>query len=201
MNAPRPNLADFVCVGNFSGSHGVRGLVRVRSFTASPRDLTAYGPLTDENGKVWVLTLTGMAPKGAKADVLVAQAKGQGNAKGLANREDAQALNGLKLYVPREALPAPEDDDDFYQADLIGCTAFTAEGQEVGRVKAFHDFGAGDVLEIGRVLGGTLLLPFTRACVPAVDIAAKRLTIQEPIEIDGEDRGQGDADEAAEGAV
>lgn len=195
MSATRPNLADFVCVGNFSGAHGVRGLVRVRSFTADPRDLTAYGPLTDENGKVWTLTLTGMAPKGAKADVLV------GQAKGLSNREDAQALNGLKLYVPRSAFPDTDDEDDFYQSDLIGCTAFTADGLEVGRVKSFHDFGAGDVLEIGRAQGGTLLLPFTKACVPSVDIAAKRIIIAEPIEIDGEDRGQGDSDAGEEGAA
>lgn len=188
----RPDFSQHVCVGNFSGAHGVSGLVRVRSFTADPRSIADYGPVTDETGRQWRLTLTGMAPKGAKADVLVAKIAG------VADRDQAQALNGLKLYVLRSALPPADDEDDFYQADLIGCLAVLAEGgDELGRVKAVHDFGAGDMLEINRRSGGTMLLPFTRACVPVVEIAARRLLVSLPIEVEA----RPDEDDADVGPV
>ena len=166
-----------VCLGQISGAHGVRGLVKVRSFTEAPDGVAAYGPLTDQAGQR-TFTLT-----------LLSRHKGQwlAHIDGVADRDAAASLAGTRLYVARNQLPPP-DVDEFYQADLIGMRAEGLEGAVIGRVTAIHDFGAGDVLELARADAGTgmvtetMLLPFTRSVVPVIDLAAGRLVVVLPIE-------------------
>ena len=158
-----------VCVGVVAGAHGVRGAVRVKSFTAEPKDIARYGPLEDEGGKQrFTLRLAGTA-KG----VLI------GWLSGVADRDRAEALRGLRLYLPRAALP-PTAEEEFYHADLIGLDAVLTDGTPLGRVKAVHDFGAGDTLEIERSEGPPAMVPFTRAVVPVVDLDAGRLVVDPP---------------------
>ena len=106
--------------------------------------------------------------------------------KGIATRNDAEKLNGIELYVPRERLPAT-DDDEYYHADLIGLAAVNAANEPLGRVVGIHNFGAGDIIEIAPPKGATMLLPFTNAVVPTVDIAGGRVVIELPQEIEGDD--------------
>lgn len=158
-----------VCVGVVAGPHGVRGAVRIKSFTARPEDVAAYGPLGDESGT-------------QHFDVqLIGAAKGVviGRFSGVDDRNQAEALRGLHLYLPRAALPPPED-EEYYHVDLIGLAAMLADGTELGRVHAIHDFGAGDSLEIERNGAAPLVVPFTRAVVPVVEIGAGRLVIDLP---------------------
>jgi 16S rRNA processing protein RimM len=158
-----------ICVGIISGAHGVRGAVRVKSFTADPKAVARYGPLEDEGGeRRFSLRLAGSA----KGVVIVHLA-------GISDRDHAEALRGLRLYLPRAALPPP-DEEEYYHADLIGLAATLANGTQLGEVCAVHDFGAGDTLEIVRSAGPPLMVPFTRAVVPTVDIAAGRLVIDPP---------------------
>ena len=161
-----------ICLGVVAGAHGVRGLVRIKSFTALPEDLTAYGPLTDESGaRRFEVTLKGQV-KGA---LLAAIA-------GLGDRDAAEALKGTRLYVERAALPAPADAEEFYHADLIGLVAEDRAGRTLGRVVAVHNFGAGDLLQIEDPAGAERLLPFTKAVVPEVDLAGGRLVVEPPEE-------------------
>ncbi len=128
-----------ICVGVVTGPHGVGGALRIKSFTARPEDIAAYGPLADETGRRHLeLRLLGTA-KG----VLIARLPG------VEDRDRAAALRGLHLYLPRSALPPPEL-EEYYHADLIGLEAVLADGSPLGRVRAVHDFGAGDTLEIER---------------------------------------------------
>ncbi len=162
-----------VCVGQIGTAHGVRGLVRLRSFTADPAAITGYGPLTDATGKrTFAISLVGEA-----RDQFVAAIDG------VEDRDAALALRGQRLYVPRDRLPPP-DDDEFYHVDLIGLAVVTAEGKRFGTVLGVDDHGAGDVVEIAREDTGspakTVAVPFTRACFPAVEIAAGRLVIDPP---------------------
>lgn len=155
-----------ILLGEIGRPHGVRGLVRVRSFTAEPMDLAAYGPLFSEDGtRRFALTL--LAEDLAKLE-------------GVTDRDAAAKLTGTKLYVPREALPDPDEEDEFYLADLEGLEALAADGTALGRVRAVEDHGAGAflVLEDGR------LIPFTKAAVPVVDVANGRLTVVPPAEVE-----------------
>ncbi|GAB5389712.1 MAG: ribosome maturation factor RimM [Alphaproteobacteria bacterium] len=151
-----------VVVGIITGAHGVRGLVRVKSYTHDPADLTSYGPLTDKSGqRVFALTL-----KGPHKGQFLAELEGSNS------REDADALRGQKLHLDEALLPAPEDEDDFYIKDLIGLDLKSEDGKVIGRIKAMHDFGAGDVMEVSPATGGrTELWPFTLAIVPELHIA------------------------------
>lgn len=162
--AARPDRR--VQLGTIGPPHGVRGLVKVRSFTDDPTDIVSYGPLSDEQGREIALSLRGPIKGGLLAAVA-----------GVDDRNAAEALRGVKLYVPRDALPATEDEEEFYYADLIGLAVETADGARLGRVKAVHDFGAGDVLEIKLDEGGDEMLPFTRDMVPVVDVAGGRLVV------------------------
>lgn len=172
-----------VCVGQFAGAHGVRGMVKLRSFTAEPAAVASYGPLTDETGhRTFRVALAGSAK-----DLWLARVEG------VRSREEAQALAGVRLYIDRAALPAPADEDEFYHADLIGLPAERVDGGVYGRVKAIYDFGAGDVLEVLTEDGRLDLLPFTRACVPVVDVKGGRIVVDPPAVTearaeDGEDR-------------
>ena len=158
--------AAMILLGEIGRPHGVRGLVRVRSFTAEPEDLTAYGPLSDATGtQRFVLEM--LSPDLARIE-------------GVNDRDQAAKLTGTRLYVPRDALPPPEE-EEYYLSDLEGMAAVTAEGAALGRVRAVEDHGAGAFL----VLEGPpeRLVPFTRAAVPEVDLAARRVTIVLPAEI------------------
>ena len=158
-----------VCVGAVAGAHGVRGAVKIKSFTATPEDIARYGALEDESGeRQFTLRLTG-AGKG----VLI------GHLSGITDRNQAEAARGLRLYLQRAALP-PTEEDEYYHADLIGLEAVLTDGTTVGPVRAVHDFGAGDTLEIARHEAPPLMLPFTRAAVPTVDLTAGRLVIDPP---------------------
>jgi len=161
-----------ICVGVITGAHGVRGLVRIHSFTTDPDDVAAYGPVTDEaGGRRFEITPTG-------------HTRGQTVARieGIKDRDAAEALKGVRLYVPRSALPDTEDEEEYYHADLIGLMAFGADGKEIGRIQAVYDFGAGDLLEVGQPNGRAIIVPFTRAAVPEIDIANGRLVVIPPPE-------------------
>ena len=173
-------------MGVIGRPHGVRGLVHVHSHTADPADLPGYGPFRDDRGRSFSLE---WASEGvARVAELV-----DGRPVPLRDREAAQALVNTRLYVDRDRLPPPEDEDEFYLADLIGLQAVTPEGRDLGRIDTVHDYGAGASLEIGR-----LLVPFTRACVPVVDLAAGRVTVIPPAEINAPDPAGGTDAEAAE---
>jgi len=153
--------SDLIQVGRVAGAFGVRGEVRITSFTAEPLALVDYKTLVREDGSAG-LTLTSGRP--VKGGVIA-------RAKEVETREQAEALRGLKLYIPRDRLPAPEE-DEFYVTDLIGLAIETADGEPLGRVKSVQDFGAGDLLEVQPPEGGaTWYLPFTREAVPEVRIA------------------------------
>lgn len=176
------SATDRVCLGVMVGAHGVRGLVKIKAFTERPEDVAAYGPVSDRRGqRRWRLEVTGPAP--GKRDVVLAQVEG------VADRDAAQALHGTEIYVDRAALPALEEEETFYHADLIGLRVEDAAGRTLGRVKAVENYGAGDVLEVEGPDGQNLLLAFTRAVVPQVDIAGGRLVVAPPAEIEVPPRG------------
>jgi 16S rRNA processing protein RimM len=158
-----------VLLGIVTGAQGVRGAVRVKSFTADPADVGAYGPLSDERGA----RRFRLAVVGQSKGVVIARIDG------VEDRDAAEALRGVRLYVERAALPPP-DEEEYYHADLVGMAAVLADGSPFGRVVAVHDFGAGDSLEVERPEGGTILVPFSRAAVPVVDVEARRLVVEPP---------------------
>jgi 16S rRNA processing protein RimM len=163
-----------ICLGAIAGAHGVRGLVKIKSFTQDPANLTAYGALGDESGRRrFEIAVTGQA-KG----LLVARIAG------VEDRDAAQALRGVRLYVARAALPEPEDAEEFYQADLIGLAVEDPDGRPLGTIAAVENYGAGDFLEIARAEGAPLLVPFTRAVVPLIDLEGRRVVVAPPEEIE-----------------
>lgn len=173
-----------VCVGAIVGAHGVRGQVRIKSFTADPADIDAYGPVTSEDGtRRFKLKVTGEA-KG----LLIARLEG------VADRDAAEALRGTKLFVPRDRLPDPEEDEFFY-SDLVGLRAETEDGTVLGIVRGVADFGAGEVLDVG-----PFMVPFTKADVPVVDIAGGRVVVVPPVYAP-DDKDEAGASEARDWAV
>ena len=171
-NHPSPSR---IQVGVFGRPHGVRGLVKVTSHTANPADLTAYGPLFDAEGHVYALRWK--AEGIAEVSRMI-----EGVAVKVADRNTAETLTNTRLFVDRSALP-PAEGNEFYLADLIGLLAVVPSGQELGSVGVVHDYGAGASLEIVRQEGGLLLVPFTIACVPTVDVASGRLVVVPPDEV------------------
>ena len=163
-----------ILVGRVAGAFGVKGEVRITSFTAEPLALVAYKSLLREDGQV-ALTLTG--GRAAKGGVVA-------RAREIATREEAEAARGLKLYIPRAVLPEPEDADEFYIADLVGLEVVSPDGERLGRVRSVRDFGAGDLLEIEPVAGESWWLPFTREAVPQVSIAERRIVGVRPEEVE-----------------
>ncbi|MBI0432232.1 ribosome maturation factor RimM [Roseomonas sp. KE0001] len=154
-----------ILVGEIGRPHGVRGLVRVQSFTADPAAIAAYGPLSDESG--------------GTRFVLHWLSGGLARIEGVADREAAAKLTGTRLYLARDLLPPPEE-EEFYLADLIGLDVRDAEGRALGQVRAVEDYGAGAFLTVAADQGRELLLPFTRAAVPVVDLAGGFLVAAPP---------------------
>jgi 16S rRNA processing protein RimM len=165
-----------ICVARIGAAHGVRGAVKLWTFTEDPLAVKHYGPLSTKDGaRQFEVTHVREAK-----DHLVAMLKG------VATREDAERLNGIELYIARDKLPET-DEDEYYHADLIGLAAVNAANEAIGRVIAIHNFGAGDIIEIAPASGPTLLLPFTNAVVPTVDLANRRVVIELPQVIEGDD--------------
>lgn len=201
MQPPKSRSAIRICLGAFAGAHGVKGETKVKTFTAAPENIAAYGPVTSEDGKRRFTLKFLRALKPGLALVTAPE---------IASREDAEALKGVKFYVAREALPAASE-DEFYIEDLVGLAAFTEGGAPLGAVVAVHNFGAGDIVEIARAPEGdgppagatgagarkradkrgrrmgaedagaartrSLMIPFTNATVPEIDLAAGTLTV------------------------
>jgi 16S rRNA processing protein RimM len=165
-----------ICVARIGAAHGVRGAVKLWTFTEDPLAVKDYGPLSTKDGaRQFEVTHVREAK-----DHLVA------TLKGIATREDAERLNGIELYIARDKLPETGE-DEYYHADLIGLAAVNAANEAIGRVIAIHNFGAGDIIEIAPASGPTLLLPFTNAVVPTVDLANRRVVIELPEVIEGDD--------------
>jgi 16S rRNA processing protein RimM len=164
-----------ILLGVIGRPHGVRGLVHVTSHTADPAALADYGPLSDDNGRRFTLAWRG-------ADIAELTELRDGAPVRLADRDAAARLTNTRLYIERARLPAP-DDDEYYFADLIGLAAVDTAGETLGRIAAVHDYGAGASLEIARD-GSPLIIPFTRAAVPEIDIAGGQIIISLPEEIE-----------------
>ena len=163
-------MSDRVCVGAIAGAFGVKGEVRLKSFCAEPEAIATYGTLTSEDGKSsYDVKLTGAAKNGFIAKL-----------SGVASKEAADRLRGVRLYAPRDRLPELPD-DEFYHADLINLTVLDTGGKELGKVRAVLNHGAGDLLEVhGPGLKSPVLLPFTKAAVPTVDLTSGRIIADPP---------------------
>jgi len=160
------------------GPHGLKGEVRVKTFTAVPNNLAAYGPLHTKDGR----TLTVSDVRAVKPDEAVARFAE------IIDRHASEALKGIELFVTRAALPAANN-EEFYHADLVGLRAEDTEGRTVGTVTGIHNFGASDVIEIARHDGDMVMLPFTREVVPVIEIEAGRLVIAAPEGVEAETKG------------
>jgi 16S rRNA processing protein RimM len=171
-----------ICVARIGAAHGVRGAVKLWTFTEDPLAVKRYGQLMTKDG----------ARRFEVTDVREAKGHLVATLKGIATREEAERLNGVELYIAREKLPAT-DENEYYHADLIGLTAVNAAGEPLGRVIAIHNFGAGDIIEIAPPNGATMLLPFTHAVVPTVDLEGGRVVVELPDEIEGDDPSGADA--------
>ncbi|MCY4502611.1 MAG: ribosome maturation factor RimM [Alphaproteobacteria bacterium] len=163
--------ASRLCLGVIAGAHGLRGAVRVKTFTAAPEAIADYGPLKDAaDARRFALRLIRVE----KGVALV-------HIKGVGDRNGAEALKGVELFLDRGALPPAEDEEEFYHADLVGLAAVDTNGNRLGTVRALHDFGAGDLIEVLPDEGGQpRVFPFTRETVPDIDLAAGAVTIDPP---------------------
>jgi 16S rRNA processing protein RimM len=171
-------VAGRICVAQIGGPHGIRGEVKLKSFTADPMAVREYGPLESEDGAAR-FALEALRP--GKGHLIARLA-------GVDDRTTAARLTNLKLFVRRERLPTPAT-DEFYHADLIGLRAVAADGSEFGTVVAVHDFGAGDILELAPAAGGpSVMLPFTQTFVPSLDLANGRIVVAPPAGVLGRAR-------------
>jgi 16S rRNA processing protein RimM len=160
-------------MGRIGAAHGIKGEVRIQSFTDEPLALLDYGPLTTNKPGLVIEIETARAT----TNVLVARLKG------VTTRDAAEKLNGVELFVDRAKLPPPDEDDDFYHADLIGLDARLGDGSVIGQVTAIPNFGASDLIEVRNArTGDTFLYPFTKAVVPEIRLAEGYLVIEVPIE-------------------
>jgi 16S rRNA processing protein RimM len=158
---------DRILLGHIAGAHGIRGEVIIHAFTDPPENIAAYGPLIDEAGaRTFEIEIVRATAKGVVARL-----------PGISDRNAAEALKGVDLYVERDRLPAAAE-GEYYHADLIGLAAVDSDGRRIGEIVAVQNFGAGDLLEI-RLAGArhTELIPFTDAFVPEVDVAARRVVV------------------------
>lgn len=167
---------ELVLMGRIGAAHGIRGEVRILSFTANPVDIAAYGPLaTSRQG--FTVTIGKVRPAGNMVIASLA---------GISDRTAAEKLNGVELFLPRSRLPEADGEDDFYHADLIGLAARTPDGMQLGEVIAVPNFGAGDLLEVRRPDGNTVFFAFTRQIVPEVNLGEGYLVVMPPAEVSGE---------------
>ena len=156
-------------IGVIVGPQGIRGHFKVKAFTAAPKSLSAYGPVTTDNGQQLILQILSVNSKGL---AIV-------RAKSVDTRDAAEALRGVNLYVVRESLPEPND-GEFYHADLLGMVVKTQNGFPLGSLVAIHDFGAGEIAEVAPRKGTTIMVPFGGDRLIAVDMAAKELCLSVP---------------------
>lgn len=176
-----------ILLGVVGRPHGVRGLVHVHSYTADAADLAGYGPLVDDTGRQWMLAWRGEG---------VAELR-DAEGRALADRNAAERLVNTRLHVDRGRLP-PVEDDEFYLADLVGIAAVAQDGSELGTVTVVHDYGAGISLEIEGARPA--IVPFTRACVPEIDLAARRIVVSLPAELLASPAGDGSGSPASASA-
>jgi 16S rRNA processing protein RimM len=167
-----------VLVGRFGRPHGVRGEVRLQSFTEDPGAIAGYGPFANADGSR-LFELESCRPQG---DFFVAVIRG------IADRTGAESLTNIELYVPRDRLAAPSE-DEYFLADLVGCAAVTADGLAWGTVTGVANYGAGDILDIRLEDGENTMLPFRKVFVPEVDIKARRIVVVPPVETEGSEDG------------
>ena len=166
-------MANRICVARIGAAHGVRGEVKLWSFTEDPAAVAHYGPLETQDG---TRCFEIEALRAAK-DHFVARIAG------VNDRDAAEKLRNIELYIPRARLPKIEEADTFYHADLVGLDAITPDGARVGTVHALHNFGAGDIIEIAPDGGGEpLMLPFNETTVPKIDVAARQIVVVPPAE-------------------
>jgi 16S rRNA processing protein RimM len=163
------SVPHLVRLGVISGAHGVKGQVKIRSFTAVPEDMASYGDLRDKSGKIYRLAITGQG----KERVLIA------SVEGVASRDEAEKLRNIELYVERGALSCLNENEYYYE-DIIGLAVFTRDNALYGRLIAMHNFGAGDIAEIKRASGEEEFQPFSKATFPVIDIPNRRLVIVPP---------------------
>lgn len=156
-----------MCVAAVAAAHGIKGALRIKSFTEKPEDVAAYGPVFDQEGRrLFKLDIIGPAKGGVVA-----------RAEGISDRSAAEALRGTKLFIPRQALPDPDDEDEFYYSDLEGLDVFLSDGAWIGSVRRVVNHGAGDLLEIVDDSSKHRLIPFDKASVPVIDIENGRLEV------------------------
>ena len=172
-------MAADILLGVVLGAHGLKGEVKVRTFTETPERLAAYGPLHDDQGRIFAVTHI----KAIDAVSAIAQFDQ------ICSRDAAERLKGCEFFVTRAALPQTEA-EEFYHADLIGLRVEDSEGRLIGHIRGIHNFGAGDVVDIERSDGNEALLPFNRQFVPVVEIAAGRVVIVPPEEVEARSPGR-----------
>jgi len=175
---------DLVLVGIFGAAHGVRGEVRLKSYTGDPMAIADYPRLTDESGKTKFKIVSA---RPVKDDILVARVDG------IADRTAAEKLTNISIYMPRADLP-PADEEEFYHADLLGLRVETRDGALIGTIANVLNFGAGDILDVRPELGDNLLLPFTKKVVPIVEIANRRVIVDMPDEVIVREEGAGEGE-------
>ena len=158
-----------VLLGTIGAPHGIKGEVRIKAFTSDPMAIADYGPLSDEKGRRFEI-----AELRPAKEVVIARLTG------VTSREAAETLTGVKLFVPRARLPQPDDEDEFLQADLVGCAVVGPDGTVLGTISAVVNFGAGDLLDVETPDGRSVLLPFTKVFAPVIDIAARRVEAMPP---------------------
>jgi 16S rRNA processing protein RimM len=180
MTSAKPTSSQ-ILLGAITGAHGIKGEVVIKTFTAAPDDIGAYGALSDENGtRSFEIESLRVTAKGVLARL-----------SGVNDRTAAEALRGVALYVPRDRLPKVED-AEYYHADLVGLAAVDADGKSIGTIIAVENFGAGDLLEIRRDgQKDTDYVPFTDACVPEVDLAQRRVVIVMPVMVGDKEPDEG----------
>jgi 16S rRNA processing protein RimM len=172
-------MAADILLGVVLGAHGLKGEVKVRTFTETPERLAAYGPVHDAKGQVHAVVHI----KAVDAVSAIAQFDQ------IRNRDAAERLKGSELFVARSALPQTEA-EEFYHADLVGLRVEDSEGRLIGHIRGIHNFGAGDVVDIERTDGSDALLPFNRQFVPEVEIATGRIVILPPEEVEARSAGR-----------
>ena len=164
---------DKVLLGRITGVHGLKGEVKIAAYTSEPEDIASYGPLTGADGaRLFHIS----AIRSVKGGTIIAVLRG------VSNRDEAEKLSGIELYVSRAALPPAESDDEYYHSDLIGLNVVSPTGETIGKVIAVHNFGAGDLLEV-RFEGErqAQLIPFENAHVPRVDLTARQVVVLRPV--------------------